>query len=111
MYRVFARITNYALNKTQSRSLHYDPRLLLTAFAITRFPIETLGAPEEPLRFTLLGKAFEFLEQIDKVLLGCSEAEDDTADDFLDEGTAAEYLHALKEFHNTWVALWNSSHF
>ena len=104
----FRRVTNYAVNKTQGRFEHYDPRLLLTAFAISRFPIETLGAPEEPLRFTLLAKAFEFLEQIDKVLLGCSNAEDDTADDFLDAETAAEYLHSLNELHSTWIALWHS---
>lgn len=72
----FARVTNYALNKSPPSSsgsvcsapAHYDPRIFLTAFAISRFPIEILISPEEPLRFTVLNKAIEFLGQIDTVL-------------------------------------------
>ena len=101
----FVRVTNYALNKFQPPSLvdtcspvQYDPRLFLTALVISRFPIEILGEPEEPLRFTLLNKAIEFLEVVDGVLFVC--AEDDAADDFLDHWTCVDYLRVLNGFHN-----------
>lgn len=108
----FTRVTNYALNKSPPSSdclapVHYDPRIFLTAFAISRFPIEILISPEEPLRFTVLNKAIEFLGQIDVVLYMHNPAEDDAADDFLDAETAVEYLHALNEFHHAWTALWD----
>ncbi len=108
----FMRVTNYALNKSQPASessapVHYDPRIFLTAFAISRFPIEILVHPEEPLRFTVLNKAIEFLGQVDVVLYVMNPAEDDAADDFLDTETATEYLQALNEFHNAWTALWD----
>jgi hypothetical protein len=99
----FVRVTNYALNKSppslvDSSPVQYDPRLFLTAFVISRFPIELLGEPEEPLRFTLLNKAIEFLGVVDVVLYVC--AKDDAADDFLDCETCIDYLRALNEFHN-----------
>ena len=108
----FVRVTNYALNKSPpSSSLefspvrYYDPRIFLTAFTISRFPIEVLISPEEPLRFTVLNKAIAFLGRIDTVLHVLNPAEDDAADDFLDAETAADYLRALNEFHNAWTAL------
>jgi hypothetical protein len=95
----FVRVTNYALNKSPpSHDTQYDPRLFLTALVISRFPIEILGEPEEPLRFTLLNKAIEFLGVVDVVLYVC--AKDDAADDFLDCETCIDYLRALNEFHN-----------
>jgi hypothetical protein len=105
----FARVTNYALNKSQpidSAPVHYDPRFLMTAIAISRFPLETLIAPEEPLRFTLLDKAMKFIEAVDNVLKATSNrSEDDASDDFLDVQTATEYLHALNAFHAAWTEL------
>jgi hypothetical protein len=99
----FVRVTNYALNKfpppssADTSPVQYDPRLFLTALVISRFPIEILGEPEEPLRFTLLNKAIGFLEVVDGVLFAC--AEDDAADDFLDDWTCLDFLRALNEFH------------
>ena len=107
----FVRVTNYALNKSPPSSslefapVRYDPRIFLTAFAVSRFPIEVLISPEEPLRFTVLNKAIAFLGWIDTVLHVLNPAEDDAADDFLDAETAADYLRALNEFHNAWTAL------
>ena len=106
----FIRITNYSLNKSQSSGnllspVLYDPHLFQIAFVISRFPVETLDTPEEPLRFTLLNKAIEFLGATDSVLYVCSHAEDDSADDFLDSETAADFLLALNEFHNAWNVL------
>lgn len=104
----FSRVTNYALNRAtavDSAPLLYDSRLLLTALAISRFPIEILGSPEEPVRFTLLNKAVEFLGAIDVVLYVLNPAEDDASDDFLDSETCAEYLLALNEFHRAWILL------
>jgi hypothetical protein len=97
----FVRVTNFALNKfppLDTSPVQYDPRLFLTALVISRFPIEILGEPEEPFRFTLLNKAIGFLEVVDGVLFVC--AEDDAADDFLDDWTCVDYLRALNEFHN-----------
>ena len=107
----FVRVTNYALNKSPPSSslecapVRYDPRIFLTAFAVSRFPIEVLISPEEPLRFTVLNKAIAFLGRSDTVLHVLNPAEDDAADDFLDAETAADYLRALNEFHNAWTAL------
>jgi hypothetical protein len=97
----FLRITNYALNKSMLHApSHYNSDLLCIIMAVSRFPIEMLGSPEEPFRFTLLNKTIEFLETVDAVLRVHSPDEDDTCDAFLDEDTVSKYLHALNEVCN-----------
>ena len=103
----FETVTALAVRKTSpphSIPITYDPRFLLTAFAITRFPLETLGAPEEPYRFSLVDRAWGFLQSVDLVLFTASK--DATADDFIDDDVAAEYMRTLNEFRSAWLALW-----
>lgn len=103
----FHRVTAYALQKTASPvSIQYDWRFLTTAFVITRFPVEFLGTPEEPYRFSLIDKAWKYLSEVDVVLYACSRAEDDAVDVFLDTDTCEEYLRTLSEFSGSWFALW-----
>ena len=103
-FEFFTRVTNYAANHAAG-AVHYDPRHLTTALLATRFPIEVLGAPEEPTRFTLLNSAWKFLQEIDVVLYTHNPKEDDTADDFLDSQTCVDYMRALNGLHNAWSAL------
>jgi hypothetical protein len=87
----------------------YDPRFLLTAFSVTRFPIETLGNPEEPYRFTLIDKAWKYHQVVDIILYVHHAAEDVSVDDFVDDETASEYLDALNEFCcRAWFAVWET---
>ena len=107
----FKLVTNYAIRRSSLPNIlpiDYDPRFLLTAFSITRFPIETLGTPEEPYRFTLIDKAWKYLQVVDIILHVHHAAEDVTVDDFVDDETASEYLDALNEFRNAWFAVWET---
>jgi hypothetical protein len=81
---------------------------MLTAFSITRFPIETLDTPEEQYLFTLIDKAWKYLQGVDIILYVHHAAEDVTVDDFVDNETASEYLDALNEFRNAWFAVWET---
>ena len=102
----FTRLTNYASSRSPAPgATHYDPRLLLTALCMTRFPIQTLGIPEEPLRFTLLNSAWKFIRLIDVILYIHNRAEDDAADNFLGGDICTEYMLALNEYHAAWHAL------
>lgn len=101
----FDRVTQYALKQCPCVDSDYDSRLLLTAVVLTRFPIETLVTPEEPLRFTLLNKAWSFMQAVDLILFTCDPSEDDTSNSFLDADTSLRYLRALNEFHDAWMAL------
>ena len=99
----FIRVTNYALSKSphsDSAPVQYDSDLLSVLFAVSRFPIEMLDQPEEPLRLTLFIKTIGFLEALDAVLFMHSVCEDDTSDEFLDGDTASRYLHTLNEVFN-----------
>jgi hypothetical protein len=101
----FDRVTKYALKRCPSVVSDYDSRFLLTAIVLTRFPIETLVKPEEPIRFTLLSSAWRFMRIIDLILSTCDPSEDDASHSFLDVDTSSRYLRALNEFHDAWVAL------
>ncbi len=107
----FKLVTNYTIRRSYLPNIlpiDYDPRFLLTAFCITRFPIETLGTPEEPYRFTLVDTAWKYLEMVDIILYVHHVAEDVTADDFVDDETAAEYLDTLNKFRGAWFAVWET---
>ena len=101
----FTRITNYALEKTQAPMLvrRANPRMLLAAFVMKRFPTETLNTPEQPLQFTLLNKAENFLETIDCILHEHDPAEDDSAPDLIPAITTSLFLTALVEYHAAYV--------
>ena len=101
-FEFFTRITNYAANHAAG-AVHYDPHLLTSAFLVTRFPVEVLGEPEDPARFTLLNSAWKFLREVAIVIHTYNP--DDTADDFLDSRTCVDYMRALNELHNAWSAL------
>jgi hypothetical protein len=104
----FIRLTNYAARRSPAASeTHYDPRLFLTALCMTRFPVEILGEPEEPNRFTLLNSAWKYLRMVDTILCMHSEAEDDSVDDFLSESLCIDYMLALNEFHAAWRVVWD----
>ena len=98
------RVTNYSLAKVHapiSKSDH-NPRILLCAFAMTRFPIESLRTPEQPLQLTLLNKAMNLLLAIDCVVHEYG-VEDDTQEDFLSHNNAIRFLHALGEYRAMWA--------
>ena len=101
----FTRITNYALEKTQAPMLvtGANPRMLLAAFAMKRFPVELLHTPEQPLQFTLLTKAENFIETISFILREHDPEEDDTAPDLLPSVATVLFLSALVEYHATYV--------
>ena len=104
----FIRLTNYAASRAPVPSAtHYDPRLLLTAICMTRFPVDILGQPEEPIRFTLLNSAWKLLRVVDTILCTHSEAEDDSQDDFVSPALCLDYMLALNEFHAAWCAVWD----
>ena len=73
------------------------------AFESFRFPIETLQTPELPLQFSLLNKAENLLETIDRILHEHSADEDDTAPDLIPPDTTTLFLTALVEFHAAWA--------
>ena len=103
------RTIDYAVAKVGLPSTPTYPctRTTLIAIAITRFPMETLTTPEEPLPFTLLTYATKMLITIDRVLHEHSPLEDDTAEDFLPMTTAALFLAALGEYHAAWADWFN----
>lgn len=102
----FIRLTNYASSRSPAPSAtHYDPRLLLTALCMTRFPKEILGVPDEPRRFNLLNSAWKYLRFIDVILYIHHPAEDDAADIFLGRDICTEYMDALNEYHAAWHAV------
>jgi hypothetical protein len=98
------RTTDYSLSKigVPPSSTDPNPRVILAAIAITRFPIETLETPEEPHQFTLHNQSTKLLLAIDRVLRDHNEAEDDTAEDFLPTATASQFLTSLGEYHAAW---------
>ena len=100
----FTRITNYALEKTQSPVpvSRPNPRMLIAAFAMKRYPVELLRTPEQPLQFTLLNKAENLLETVDSILREHDPAEDDTAPDLIPVVTTTLFLTALVEYHAAW---------
>lgn len=103
----FEAVTAFAVKKTSpphSIPIAYDSRFLLTALAITRFPQEILGAPEEAYRFSLIDKALKFLQSVDLVLF--TAAADVTSDTFIGDDVSAEYMRTLNEFRSAWLALW-----
>jgi hypothetical protein len=103
------RITDFAIAKVGLPPTPTYPctRITLAAIAITRFPIETLTSPEEPLPFTLLTYATKLLITIDRVLHEHSASENDTEEDFLPLATAAQFLAALGEYHAAWADWFN----
>jgi hypothetical protein len=113
-----AHITNRALarlNAAPAPAADHNPRILLAAFAMTRFPIETLRTPEEPLQLTLLTKAMNLLLAIDRVLHehGPDEGkeEDDAASSspvLLSAEVSALFLRALGEYRSVWAEWWAS---
>jgi hypothetical protein len=101
----FTRITRYALEKTQAPALATgpNPRMLMAALVMKRFPVEMLQTPEEPLQFTLLNKAENLLETIDSILREHNPTEDDTAPDLIPAVTTTLFLTALVEYHAAWT--------
>jgi hypothetical protein len=101
----FDRITTYALIKTQASVplRRPNPRMLITALAIQRFPIEMLHTTEEPLQFSLINKTENLLETLDRILHEHNPEEDDTAPDLIPADTTALFLTALIEYHAAWV--------
>ena len=83
-----------------------NPRIVLAALAMTRFPIETLRTLEQPTQLTLLNKAMNLLQSIDCILREHNPAEDDTADDFMPPTTAANFACALGEYRVAWAIWW-----
>ena len=107
------RVTNYSMKKinapvSSTISTTLNPKIVLAAFAMTRFPIETLRTPEKPIQLTLLNKAMNLLQSIQAILREHSPAEDDTADDFLPHATAAHFIGTLGEYRAAWAVWWQS---
>ena len=104
------RVTNYALRKTNSpiHTADHNARILLSAFAMTRFPVEMLRTPEAPLQLMLLAKATTLLLTIGRVLHEHRADEDDTADDFLSTELAQLFLRSLGEYRAVWAEWWAS---
>ncbi len=106
----FIRLTNYAaVHSTTPSTTHYDVRLLMNALYMTRFPIEVLGVPEEPLRFSLLNSAWKFLRVIDTILSLHNPSEDDNADDLLSDSLCVDYMLALNEYFTAQCAVMEQS--
>ena len=84
-----------------------NPKVLLAAFAITRFPIETLARPEEPVPLTLLNKAMNLLLAIGRVISEHNPHVDDASDDLLPKATALRFLNALGEYRAAWTEWYN----
>ena len=84
-----------------------NPKVLLAAFAITRFPIETLARPEEPVPLTLLNKAMNLLLAIGRVISEHNPHVDDASDDLLPKATALRFLSALGEYRAAWTEWFN----
>jgi hypothetical protein len=103
------KMTNYALEKIQAPIPVKDPnpRLLMAAFAIMRFPVETLRTPEGPIQFSLLNKTTNLLEIIDRILHEHSPEEDDTMPDLIPADVTALFLTALVEYHAAWTEFSN----
>jgi hypothetical protein len=101
----FTRITHYALEKTQAPIpvTRPNPRMLIAAFAMKRFPVELLQTPEGPLQFTLLNKAENLLETVDSILREHNPTEDDSAPDLIPVFTTTLFLTALVEYHAAWT--------
>lgn len=79
-----------------------NPHAMIAAIAVTRFPVETLERPEEPIPFTLLTRAHRLLLAVDRVLHEHSPSEDDAADDLLPDPVAIQFLSALEAYRDAW---------
>jgi hypothetical protein len=104
------RMTNYALARadtTPQPTPNANPKVLLAAFAITRFPIETLAKPEEPVQLALLNKAMNLVLAIGRIISEHNPSTDDASDDLLPRTTALRFLHALGEYRAAWTEWYN----
>jgi hypothetical protein len=102
------RMTAYAQAETAPhQAQNANPRVLLAAFAITRFPIETLARPEEPVQLTLLNTAMNLMLAIGRIMSEHNPHADDTSDDLLPKTTALRFLNALGEYRAAWTEWYN----
>jgi hypothetical protein len=104
------RMTNYALARadtTPQPTPNANPKVLLAAFSITRFPIETLAKPEEPVQLALLNKAMNLVLAIGRIISEHNPGADDASDNLMPTATALLYLRALGEYRAAWTEWYN----
>ncbi len=92
----FLRVARYA----DRDSPPLDPVLIGLAILFVNFPNYYIMTKVNPFGVSVLFRAFSFVAATMQVVIDCSESEDDTAEDFLPEATAKNFIFRARLFED-----------